>query len=146
MLWCRYWGEVMWRKGCSSMNSKTIEEVFLYRARKNCYDEHRRTSINKEEAFFNKTGTKKYIDKKSWPLTTPDVWMPQHYQPKGNNVPSPFQRGLTELKLIGTCHPASMSVNSQNQAGCCSAKNGSLYVAMYHERTVVRNEGRKEGG
>lgn len=34
------------------MNSKTIEEGFLYKARKSCFDEHHRTSINKEEAFF----------------------------------------------------------------------------------------------
>ena len=39
-----------------------------------------------------------------------------------------------------------MTVNIQNQAGCCSMKKRSLYVAMYHERRSVRNDGRYDGG
>lgn len=62
------------------------------------------------------------------------------------DVLSPFKRGLIEVKLIGTCQPASITVNIQNQAGCCSVKKRSLYVAMYHERTSVRNVGRRDEG
>ena len=47
---------------------------------------------------------------------------------------------------MGTCQPASINVNIQNQAGDISVKKRSLYVAMYHERMSVRTEGRRDGG
>lgn len=65
---------------------------------------------------------------------------------KGIDIRSPSQSGLMEVKLIGTCHPASMTVNIQNQAGCCSVKKRSLYVSTYHERRPVRNEGLRASG
>ena len=68
------------------MNSKTIEEVCLHRARESCYKRTAQNFHKRKEAKFKQNGTTKCIDKKSWPLTTPVVKIPKKHQRKGKQT------------------------------------------------------------